>query len=113
MAKKPPRPRTEARVAERARDKTAQAAQKLWFLDAGGAPDRPIEVTTAAVIEARAASARCPLCFGELRVADHEALTVAQAGGVTEKPLRVVTLRCFRCGATQRLYFHIGTSLPS
>jgi uncharacterized protein with PIN domain len=111
MAKKPPRPRTEARVAERARDKTAQAAQKLWFLEAGGTPERPIEVTTAAVIEARATSARCPLCFGELRVADHEATTVAP--GSNAKPLRVVTLRCFRCGGVQRSYFHIGTALPS
>lgn len=117
MAKKPSRPRTEARSAQRERDKTAQAAQRLWLLDVGGSPERPIEVTTAAVIEGRAASARCPACFGELRVVDHEAITAPSAPSVPAgdpgKPLRVVSLRCFRCGGVQRLFFHIRAPMLS
>lgn len=120
MAKKSPAPksaRTVAREALRADEKTAEARQKLWFLERGGSPARPAEVSSAAVIESRATSTPCPRCGGELRVKEHEAKVLDEQGRETSAdrgtPLRIVTLGCFSCGTKQRAYFRIVAPLLS
>ena len=120
MSKKSPAPksaRTQARAAIRAEEKTAEARQKLWFLETGGSPARPFEVKSAAVVESRATIVPCPRCGGELRVKEHEAKVLDAKGRETTSdrgvPLRVVTLACFRCGTRQRSYFRVITALPS
>ena len=120
MVKKSPapkNPRTQARAAARAEEKTAEARQKLWFLEAGGTPQRPLEVKSAAVIESRATGVPCPRCGGELRVKDHEAKVLDDRGNETTAdrgvPLRIVTLACFQCGARQRSFFRVVAPLPS
>lgn len=107
MAKKNERPRVAARRAQRFDEKLAEARQKLFCAVPGGAADRPLEVSTAALVEPRAGAVRCPLCAGELRVKEHEAAT---HGGVS---LRVLAMACFLCGGRQSLYFRIVAPLPS
>lgn len=105
------------REATRLEEKTATARQKLWLLEAGGSPGRPLEVKSAAVIESRATSTPCPRCGGELRVKEHEAKVLDEAGRETTgdrgTPLRVVTLACFQCGTRQRAFFRVIAPLPS
>jgi hypothetical protein len=118
MAKKSPppaRPRTAARAVARLDEKTAEARQKLLLLEPGGSPGRPLEVTSAAVVEARATRVRCPRCEGELRVQEHAAKTLNASGREAPDgvPLRVLSLACFQCGKPQRLFVRITTSLPS
>jgi hypothetical protein len=98
------RKRTERRQAERDAQKLARARMKLAFLEQGGAADRPIEVASASVVEPHAASMPCAAC-GEtgVRIAEH----VARDG------LRVVHVRCPRCGAEREVFFRLGTTKPS
>lgn len=100
MAKKKPRPRTERRIAERAAVKDAQAGLRLAALEAGGAPDRPIVVGTASVIEPQAGSMPCAACGSSVRPEEHRA-DVALG-------LRIVRVRCSVCGVGRDLYFRIA-----
>lgn len=97
------RARTERREAERAAEKVAKQRVKLASLEAGGSPGRPIDVTTASVIEPQARSMACPRCGAEgvARVAEHE------ARAIEGRWLRVVRLACPRCGTERLVYFHI------
>lgn len=82
---------------------------RLAAMEPGGGPERPIEVASASVIEPHAASLPCAAC-GEVgvRVEEHAAVTTDGA-----RRLRVVHVRCPRCGAARPLYFRIGSVLPS
>lgn len=103
------RARTSRREAERDARKLGEAKLKLAALSAGGSPDRPLEVTSASVIEPQAASTACVLCDApSMRVDEHVVETIDGA-----RRLRVVRVRCPRCGHRRALYFHIGTALPS
>lgn len=106
------RARTERRERARAAVKLAQARLKLASLEAGGAPDRPIEVTSASTVEVHAASMPCGAC-GELgvRVEEHVAATFTSDEG--ERRLRVAKVVCPRCGVRRDVFFRIGTPLPS
>ena len=97
------RARTERREAARAAEKLSRQREKLAALEAGGAPDRPIDVATASVIEPQARAMACPRCGAEgaARIAEHEARAVG------ERRLRVVRLACSRCGAERPVYFRI------
>lgn len=105
--KRPPRLRSLRRALERDQDKLAAARRRLIALEVGGTPGRPIEVASAAVIEARAASVACPDCAGQLRAKDHEARE--HEGEL----VREVTLTCARCGATLAQYFRIVPPRPN
>jgi hypothetical protein len=105
--KRPLRARNLRRALERDQDKLAAARRKLIALEAGGSPARPIEVASAAVIEARAESLPCPDCDGELRCQAHDA---REHDG---ELLRAVTLTCRRCGATLEQYFRIVPARPN
>ncbi len=68
----------------------------------GATPDNPVEVTSASVVEARAASETCVVCGERIHV---EAHAVERIGG---RLLRVVHLACRRCGHRRPFYIHIA-----
>jgi hypothetical protein len=98
------RPRTLRREEERRARALVRDKQRLAALEAGGAPDRPIAVTSASVVDVRARSIPCPLCGGELRLDEHKAQSAL---------LRELRMSCVRCGVARSLWFRIGSPLPS
>jgi hypothetical protein len=104
---KKPRPRTERREAARAKEKLARDREKLARLEAGGSPERPIPLESASQVEVHAGSLRCTGCDAELRVEEHLARTVG------DQRLRLVHLRCPRCGARRDAWFRLEPRLPS
>lgn len=107
MAAKKSRARTKLREAERSKEKLRSARERLFELEDGGTPQRPLSVVSAAVVEAHADSVPCPLCEGRHEVVEHRASTV---DGVR---LREVRLRCRQCGTTRALWFRIQEPLPN
>ncbi|MBI3200471.1 MAG: hypothetical protein HYZ29_02940 [Myxococcales bacterium] len=107
MSPKPKRPRTVKRERERASQKLGDAREKLARLEAGGAPERPLDVESASVVEPRVRAEPCLRCGSSVRVDDHRAETV---GG---RRLRVVVAKCSQCGAGRRWYFRLASDLPS
>ena|SRR6185295_3496189 len=113
---KPKRARTAKREAERAAVKDAKASLKLSALEAGGAADRPITVSSASVIEPQAASIPCAACGASVRVEEHRATggglgPTQRSPGTPERAeasLRIVRVRCPRCGVARELYFRIA-----
>jgi hypothetical protein len=103
--KRPPRPRTLARQRHAANEKLVQAERKLFALEPGGSPERPLDIPSAAVIEPKARSARCPRCDEPFELAAHEAHTDEHGR------LREVRLACRSCGERRSLWFRI--SAPS
>lgn len=102
------RARTERRRLEREAVKVARTRMKLASLEAGGAPDRPIEVTSASVVDVHAASVSCAACGAPgVRVEEHVAVTT------DERRLRVARVVCPRCGVRRDVYFRIAPALPS
>jgi hypothetical protein len=101
------RPRTERRERERDLRKQVREREKLAATAPGGAPDRPLVVTSASVIEGTARATPCVQCGGELIFGDHSAET--RAG----HPLRLVRLVCRLCHAPRTLWFRIESPLPS
>jgi|SRR4051812_36466907 hypothetical protein len=106
MAKKP-RPRAKRREADRAGDKLKAARERLFQLETGGAPERPLSVSSAAVVETHAESVPCPRCAGKHEVVEHVAVTVQRVR------LREVRLRCRQCGTTRSLWFRISDVGPN
>jgi len=103
--KKAKRARTVRREAARRTDDLARLKERLFALEPGGSPERPVAVESAAVVEARARAVRCPRCDGEHEVLEHAAVT---EGGAR---LRQVSLRCRQCGSPRSLWFQLP--LPS
>lgn len=96
--------RTARRAAERDARKLVRDREKLAALSPGGAPERPIEVASAAVIEGRAGALPCAQCEGEYRIRDHRS---AGPG------LRCVDVTCRRCSAPRTLWFRISVDEPN
>ena len=103
--RKPKRPRTARRVSQRKLDKLVRDREKLASLEPGGSPERPLEVTTASLVEPRALAHRCLRCDNASRLVDHDAVLH------DDRLLRVVTLRCDRCSAERTLYFRVVAAL--
>lgn len=101
------RPRTERRAEERAQRKLVRERERLAAAAPGGAPDRPIAVSSASVIEGHARSTPCAQCGGELDLRDHAAEI---HGG---RALRVTRMICRTCHAPRALWFRIEATLPS
>jgi len=74
---------------------------KLLRLEPGGSPTRPLEVSSASLVEPKVALVRCPECDAPLTVKEHAAVVHA---GVR---LREVSAACRVCGATRTLWFRI------
>lgn len=105
------RARTERREAERQRAKLRRDGLRLAALERGGAPDRPIELTSASVIEPHAASMPCAACGGVVRVISHEAKSFEVAS--TPRRLRVVSVQCAACGVARDVFFDLTSGLAS
>lgn len=103
MAKRRPKrsERTARREQERAQSRLQADRERLFTLEPGGQPERALDATSAAVIEAHATSVPCPLCGGTQEVTEHAALIQR---GVR---LRETRLRCRQCGTTRSLWFKI------
>ena len=100
-----PRARTVLREDARRQQRLREDQEKLRLLEPGGSPERPLEVSSASVVEARAETERCFRCGLPMRAEEHT--THAAASGL----LRVVRLRCTRCGAPREIFLRI--SAPS
>ncbi|HEY5950675.1 MAG TPA: hypothetical protein VIV40_34520 [Kofleriaceae bacterium] len=103
MGKKRPE-RTARRAQQRATRQLVRDREKLAGLVAGGSEERPIEVTSSAVIEGRVRGMPCPQCDGELRIREHRS---AGPG------MRAVDVRCQSCGAPRTLWFRIVSDDPN
>ncbi len=95
--------RTARRAAERAARQLVRDREKLAALSPGGSSERPIHVSSTAVIEIRAHATPCPQCGGELRVRDHR----------VEGELRVVAVTCTRCHVSRELWFRLVSDEPN
>jgi len=104
--KKGSRPRTRRRERERELVKLVREREELARALPGGAPDHPLVVGSAAVVEPSARSTPCHQCGGELAVDEHAAET--HAGEL----LRVVRATCRRCQARRALWFRLAPRLP-
>jgi hypothetical protein len=91
------RPRSQRRDTERALRKEVGVRQRLVAAGPGGAPDRPLVVASASVIEGQARSIPCIQCGGQLDLQQH-----AAAAG-----LRQVKLICRLCHAPREIWFRI------
>ncbi|MGC4095124.1 MAG: hypothetical protein QM756_45835 [Polyangiaceae bacterium] len=104
---KAPRPRTLRRADERAARALAEDRERLFQLERGGAPERPLEVGSASVVEVQALALRCPRCDGPHDLVEHNAVTAAGAR------LRQVLLACRQCGSRRAVYFRLREELPN
>jgi hypothetical protein len=98
------RPRTARRVAERDAKKLVRDRERLAALVPGGSRERPIEVTSTAVIEIRALAMPCPQCEGQFRIRAHEA---------PESGIRRVDVTCRQCAAPRSLWFRLVSDEPN
>jgi hypothetical protein len=92
------RKRTEQRERERALRKLVRDREKLAALSPGGSEERPIQVTSSAVVEVRVRHLTCPQCDGQYKVKEHRA---------PSSGLRSVDVTCQMCGVSRTLWFRI------
>lgn len=105
MAKKKLSARAARRAGDREAVKLTQDLEKLWQVEPGGTPERPIVLASASQVEVTARGTRCPRCQGELRVEEHTAETIAGAR------LRVARMRCVTCGSQRAIWFRLATEM--
>ena len=103
--KRAARPRTAERERERRQEKLFLAREKLASLEPGGSAERPLEVSSASVIELRAEADPCLRCGLPMRTEEHA--TAQAPSGL----LRVVKVRCRACGTTRDFFLRILESL--
>jgi hypothetical protein len=80
------------------------ARERLAALLPGGSQDRTIDVTSASVIEVRAAAMACPHCSGLYRILEH----TRPVPGV-----RRVDVACRHCSTPRALWFRIVDHEPN
>lgn len=95
------RPRTLRRVEERRLRKLVADRLKLAAVEPGGYAGRPLDVSSAAIVESRATALGCAVCAGTLRSLAHDARTV---DGVS---LRLVKARCVECETERCVWVRI------
>ena len=103
MSRKRPE-RTARRADERAARQLVRDREKLAALSAGGAPEHPIQVGSAAVVEVRIGALPCPQCAGAYRLVEHRS---AGPG------LRAVDVVCRTCGVPRTLWFRLVSDEPN
>jgi DNA-directed RNA polymerase subunit RPC12/RpoP len=103
MARKPKRARTVRREAERGALALARDRERLFGLEAGGSPERPIEVSAASVVEVRANAVACPRCTGKHLIDEHAAVLTERGAR-----LREARLVCRECGSRRSLWFRVA-----
>lgn len=102
MARKPKRARTVRREAERDALALARDRERLFALERGGSPERPIDISAASVVEVSARAVQCPRCDGRHHLDEHVAVTVS---GVRLREARLV---CRECGSRRSLWFRLA-----
>jgi hypothetical protein len=102
MARKPKRARTVRREGQREAAALARDRERLFALERGGSPERPIDIHATSVVEVRAGTAACPRCGAEHRLEEHAAVTTA--GGARLREARLV---CRACGSRRSLWFRL------
>ena len=106
--RKKPSARTERRANERALASLVARREKLASLEHGGAPERPLEVMSASLVEPRALAFGCLRCDAIAGALDeHRAETIAGHA------LRVVVVRCRLCGMRRTLFFRVAAALDN
>jgi hypothetical protein len=100
--KQPRRARTELRELSRQRERLFEARMKLALLEPGGSPERPLEVSSASIVESRAQAEPCLRCGAAPRCEEHT--TLSTANGL----LRVAHVRCPSCSAKRLFYMRIA-----
>jgi hypothetical protein len=90
------------READRAASKLVRDQERLAVLEPGGAPERPIELTSASEVEIAARGLPCPRCGGEVRIEEHLAETIGTSR------LRLARVACSICGARRTIYFRLS-----
>lgn len=99
--KRAPRARTVDRDAARKRESLLADREALRRLEPGGSVERPLEVSSASVVEARAEDERCFRCDTPMRLEEH--LSQRTTSGL----VRVAKLRCPRCSTPRTLFMRI------
>lgn len=103
----PKRARTARRARERELRRSVRELEKLAAAAPGGAADRPLVVSSAALVEGRARDTPCVQCGGALELRQHRATAVG------DRLLREVDLVCRLCHAPRTLWFQVAAALPS
>lgn len=98
------RSRAESEARYRRAEQLEVNRERLAAALRGGRPERPIEVTSASVIEVRTAALACPHCRGEYRILEHTRPVPS---------LRKVDVSCRRCGTPRSLWFRIVPDEPT
>ncbi len=80
------------------------ARERLAALRPAGSPANAMAVTSAAVIEPRAAALPCPHCGGQYRVLEHTRPVA---------PLRRLDVECRHCATLRTLWFRIVADEPN
>ena len=99
---RPPRPRRKQREQARALRKEVRRTEALAGKLAGGSPDHPIDVPSAAVVDGKARGTPCIQCGGDLEVRGE------RASATTRGVLREIALACRRCHAPRTLWFRVA-----
>lgn len=92
------RKRTQQRERQRVARRLVRDREKLASLSVGGSQQRPIQVTSAAVVEVRVRHLTCPQCEGEYKIKEHR----SPVSGI-----RSVDVTCQVCGVSRTLWFRI------
>ena len=99
---RPPRPRRKRREHERALRDQVRLREKVAAGLPGGSAERPIDVSSASVVEGKARATPCIQCEGDLELRGDRAVSTARG------LLREIALACRRCHAPRTLWFRIG-----
>ena len=86
---------------------SSQKGRRLAALEVGGAPERPLEIASASLVETRAERDGCLRCGTRTRVGEHQAVLL---GG---ERLRVARTECSQCGEQRTFYFRIVPAAPN
>jgi hypothetical protein len=78
--------------------------ERLAALSSGGSAERPIAVSSAAVVEVRVNALLCPQCDASYQLREHR----APAPG-----LRAVDVRCRQCSVARTLWFRLVDDAPN
>jgi hypothetical protein len=106
MSKKPKRPRTMKREADRSVEKLQRDARKVYELEPGGAPERPITLASPSQVEVDAEGRMCPACGGRVRLLEPHAVLEHQG-----ERLRVARTQCILCREAWSRYYRVGAVL--
>jgi hypothetical protein len=100
---RPPRPRRQQREQQRALRKAVRQVERLASELPGGSAERPLDVTSASVVETRARAMRCLQCDAEeMELRGDRATSTAR--GV----LRQLAMVCRRCHAARAVWFRVA-----